>query len=170
MGGMRSWRSIQDERDPQDEPDKHAADDYVARIVSNVRELDELVSHEGLVLGAMNDETVLEQLKRVERRLAEIRDTLQKRVAGKKGDGRSSSTLGLHHSLVAGDPRHRALLALLEGSTDHRPHRARGVARLSRGRSLRRSGELLCRCAQPPRHRVGYASGCQWCGDLIASE
>jgi hypothetical protein len=85
---MRSWRNIQDEAAPQGEPDKHGADDYVARIVSNVRELDELVAHEGLVLGAMNDETVLEQLKRVERRLAEIRDTLQKRVADKKADGR----------------------------------------------------------------------------------
>ena len=88
MGGMRSWRSIQDERDPQDAPDKHEADDYVARIVSTVRELDELVANEGLVLGAMNDETVLEQLKRVERRLAEIRETLQERVSEKKADGR----------------------------------------------------------------------------------
>ena len=87
MGGMRSWRNIQDEGAPQDEPDKQGADDYVARIVSNVRELDELVANEGLVLGA-NDETVLEQLKRVERRLSEIRETLQNRVSDKKADGR----------------------------------------------------------------------------------
>jgi hypothetical protein len=88
MEGMRSWRNLQDEREPQDEPDKHEADDYVARIVSNVRELDELVANEGLVLGAMNDETVLEQLKRVERRLAAIRETLEARVSEKKADGR----------------------------------------------------------------------------------
>ena len=35
------------------------------------------------MLGGMNDETALEQLKRAERRLAEIRDTLQKRIAEK---------------------------------------------------------------------------------------
>ena len=87
MNEMRSWRNLQDARDPQDEPDQQEADDYVARIVSNVRELDELVAKEGLVLGA-DDETVLEQLKRVERRLAEIRETLQKRVSENKADGR----------------------------------------------------------------------------------
>ena len=88
MSGMRSWRNLQDQRDPPGEPDKQGADDYVARIVSNVRELNELVANEGLVLGAMNDETVLEQLKRVERRLAEIRETLQKRVSEDRADGR----------------------------------------------------------------------------------
>ena len=87
MNEMRSWRNLQDARDPPDEPDQQEADDYVARIVSNVRELDELVAKEGLVLGA-DDETVLEQLKRVERRLAEIRETLQKRVSENKADGR----------------------------------------------------------------------------------
>jgi hypothetical protein len=39
------------------------------------------LSHEGLVLGGMNDETALEQLKRAERRLAEIRDTSRRRGA-----------------------------------------------------------------------------------------
>ena len=53
--------------------------------MDDARELHELVAREGLVLGAMNDETALEQLKRAERRLAEIRDTLQQRVAKKAG-------------------------------------------------------------------------------------
>jgi hypothetical protein len=86
MGEMRSWRNIQDEGAPHREPDKHSVDDYIARIVNDARELDELVAREGVVLDGKNDETVLEQLKRVERRLAEIRETLRKRVGEKGGD------------------------------------------------------------------------------------
>ena len=85
MGEMRSWRNIQDEGAPHGDADKHEADDYIARIVSGARELDELVAREGLALSGMNNETALEQLKRAERRLAEIRKTLQKRVGDKGG-------------------------------------------------------------------------------------
>ena len=85
MGEMRSWRTIRDEGAPESEPDKREADDYIARIVNDARQLNELVARDGLVLAGMNDETALEQLKRAERRLAEIRDTLQKRVGEKGG-------------------------------------------------------------------------------------
>ena len=62
------------------------------------------MSHEGLVLGGMNDETAHEQLKRAERRLAEIRDTLQKRVA-EKGALMTARVEKTHHPGTIGGAR-----------------------------------------------------------------
>ena len=84
MADMRSWREIQGD-EPELEPDKHSADDHIRRIGKDARDLDELVAREGLVLGDLSAETALEQVKRAERRIAEIRATLQKHVVDKGG-------------------------------------------------------------------------------------
>ena len=84
MADMRSWRDIQSDQ-PQTEPEKHSADGYILRIGKDARDLDELVAREGLVLGDLSDETALEHVKRAERRIAEIRATLQGLVTDKGG-------------------------------------------------------------------------------------